>query len=54
MPIPVMDLAKMMVAMSRTPRHWEAANDVTKPPRKASKDRSKVKAARRQNRGKRK
>lgn len=54
MPIPVMDLAKMMVAMKRTPRHWEAANNATKPPRKASKDRSKVKAARKQNRGKRK
>lgn len=54
MPIPVMDLAKMMVAMKGTPRHWEAANNATKPPRKASKDRSKVKAARRQNRGKRK
>jgi hypothetical protein len=32
------------------PRHWEAANDAAKPPRKAKKDRTMIKAARKQNR----
>lgn len=31
-------------------RHWEGANDRAKPERKAAKDRSKIKAARKQNR----
>ena len=29
---------------------WKGANDTNKPPRKATKDRSKIKAARKQNR----
>jgi len=32
------------------PRHWEAANDADKPSRKAKNDRTKIKAARKQNR----
>ena len=36
---------------SEMPRHhWEGANDRAKPARKATKDRSKIKAARKQNR----
>lgn len=37
-----------MTAEQVAPRRWEASNNSTKPQRKAKKDRSKIKAARKQ------
>ena len=45
----VMALAYMTPEI-RLPHHWEAANNTSKPPRKAKTDRAKAKAARKQNR----
>ena len=48
--IMAMTAAVGLLAGEMPRRHWEGANDRAKPARKATKDRSKIKVARKQNR----